>query len=88
MVDANSGMDTLLGVSWLIGSLQNRVGNDPLFGRCAGTYNGVNNSRIYQVGAGGISIGGGDRAMLTPVHNFVENYRIYDFNRMAASYRK
>ena len=42
---------------------------------------------IYNVGAGGISLGGGDRASLTPAGNYVENCRIHDYNRIEKSYR-
>ena len=58
-----------------------------LFNRRAGTYNGVSNCYIYQVGSGGVNLGGGDRATLTPAHNYVENCRIHDFNRIEKSYR-
>lgn len=70
-----------------IGTLQNRTYNDVLFNRRAGTYNGVSNCYIYQVGSGGVNLGGGDRATLTPAHNYVENCRIHDFNRIEKSYR-
>lgn len=70
-----------------IGNLSEIIYDDILLNRRAGTHNGVSNSHIYQVGAGGINLGGGDRATLTPAGNYVENCRIHDFNRIEKSYR-
>lgn len=85
--EAEGGTATPGGVPQLIGTLQNRTYNDVLFNRHAGTHNGVSNSYIYQLGAGGVNLGGGDRATLTPAYNYVENCRIHDFNRIEKSYR-
>lgn len=73
--------------SRVTGDILGKVYQDVLFYREAGTDNGVQNCYIYNVGAGGVSLGGGDRATLTPSHNFVENCRIHDFNRVEKSYR-
>lgn len=75
------------GVGGVIGTLSSRLYDDRLFNRNAGKNNGVTNCVIYQVGSGGISLGGGDRKTLTPAGNYVENCRIYDFNRIEKSYR-
>ena len=75
------------GVSGVIGSLSGRIYEDRLFNRSAGTKNGVSNSLIYDVGSGGVSLGGGDRRTLTPANNYVENCRIHHFNRIEKSYR-
>lgn len=69
-----------------IGNLGGRLYDERLLNRRAGTHNGVRNCHIYRMGAGGISIGGGDRATLTPAHNYAENCRIHDFNRIEKSY--
>ena len=71
----------------MIGDLQGKVYEDVLFNRNAGKNNGIADCRIYNVGAGGISLGGGDRATLDPAGNYVENCRIHDFNRIEKSYR-
>lgn len=84
--DAGS-TETPEGVPALIGTLQNRTYNDVLFNRMAGSGNGVSNCYIYQVGAGGVSLSGGDRKTLTPAGNYVENCRIHTFNRLEKSYR-
>ena len=75
------------GVEGVIGTLASRLYDDRLFNRNAGKNNGVTNCVIYQVGSGGISLGGGDRRTLTPANNYVENCKIYDFNRIEKSYR-
>lgn len=74
-------------VSRKIGDLLGKMYEDVLFNRHAGTNNGIRNCYIYQTGAGGISLGGGDRAQLTPSNNFVENCSISDYNRIEKSYR-
>lgn len=73
--------------SRVIGDIQGKLYQDILFNRQGGTNNGVVDCHIYNVGAGGISLGGGDRASLTPAGNYVENCRIHDFNRVEKSYR-
>lgn len=75
------------GVSAVIGTLSNRLYADRLFNRSAGKNNGISNSWIYQVGSGGVSLGGGDRRTLTSSNNYVENCKIFDFNRIEKSYR-
>lgn len=73
--------------SRMVGDLQGKVYQDVLFNRHGGTGNGIVDCHIYNVGAGGISLGGGDRASLTPAGNYVENCRIHDYNRIEKSYR-
>lgn len=70
-----------------IGDLQGRVYQDILFNRQGGRNNGIVDCHIYNVGAGGVSLGGGDRASLTPAGNFVENCDIHDYNQVEKSYR-
>lgn len=73
--------------SRMIGSLQGRLYSDILYNRNGGRNNGLKDCHIYQVGAGGVNMGGGDRKTLTPAGNYVENCRIHDFNRIERSYR-
>ena len=73
--------------SRVVGDLMGMVYQNILFNREGGTENGVVDCHIYNVGAGGISLGGGDRASLTPAGNYVENCRIHDYNRIEKSYR-
>ena len=55
--------------------------------RNAGTHHGVVGCDIYSTGAGGVSLGGGDRKTLAPAGNYVLNCHIHDFNRLDRSYR-
>lgn len=74
-------------VSQIVGDLQGKLYKEILYNRQGGTDNGIIDCLIYNVGAGGISLGGGDRASLTPAGNFVENCRIHDYNSIEKSYR-
>jgi len=58
-----------------------------VFNREAGTNNGIVNCTIFNTGAGGIHLSGGDRIALEPGDNYVENCTIHDFNRIEKSYR-
>lgn len=73
--------------SRVVGDLMGTIYQNILFDREGGTENGVVDCHIYNVGAGGISLGGGNRASLTPAGNYVENCRIHDYNRIEKSYR-
>ena len=66
--------------------LEHRYANT-LLNRMAGKNNGVINSKIYNTGAGGIHLSGGDRKTLEPAGNYVQNCIIHDFNRIERSYR-
>lgn len=70
-----------------VGDLQGKIYQDILYNRQGGTENGITGCHIYNVGAGGISLGGGDRTTLTPAGNYVENCRIHAYNRIEKSYR-
>lgn len=70
-----------------VGDLMGTLYENILFNRKGGTQNGIINCHIYNVGAGGISLGGGDRATLKPAGNYIENCRIHDYNRIEKSYR-
>ena len=70
-----------------IGSYLQHVYADPVYNRKSGHNNGVVNCTIYNTGAGGIHLGGGDRLTLEPGNNYVENCTIHDFNRIEKSYR-
>ncbi|MBD0777820.1 right-handed parallel beta-helix repeat-containing protein [Maribacter sp. ANRC-HE7] len=70
-----------------IGSYLQHIYSDPLFNREAGHNNGVVNCNIYNTGAGGIHLGGGNRLTLEPGNNYVENCTIHDYNRIEKSYR-
>ena len=73
--------------SEVIGSLQQHIYRNTTFDREGGKNNGVISCVIYQTGAGGVSLGGGNRLTLDTAGNFVENCSIHDFNRIEKSYR-
>lgn len=74
-------------VSRDLGSWHEHLYDNPAFNRDAGTGHGVVNCKIYNIGAGAISLGGGDRKSLTPAGNFVENCDIHHFNRWDRTYK-
>jgi len=74
-------------LSRALGSWHEHIYENTTYDREAGTGQGVVNSDIYNIGQGGISLGGGDRITLTPAGNFVENCRIHDFNRWGCIYK-
>jgi hypothetical protein len=73
--------------SEIIGSYLQHIYEDPVFNRDAGRNNGVVSCDIYNTGAGGVHLSGGDRLTLEPGNNYVENCSIHDFNRIEKSYR-
>jgi hypothetical protein len=74
-------------VSRELGSWHEHIYFNTTFNRQAGTGHGIVGCHIYNIGAGAISLGGGDRLTLTPAGNFVENCDIHHFNRWDRSYK-
>jgi len=70
-----------------LGSLSGHLYSNTTFNRDAGTGHGIVNCRIYNIGAGAVSLGGGDRLKLAPAGNFVDNCEIHHFNRWDRAYR-
>jgi len=73
-------------VSRTVGSLETHMYANTAFNRQAGVDQRVQSCDIYNTGAGGISLGGGDRKTLTPAANAVVNCDIHNFNRWYRSY--
>lgn len=73
--------------SGIIGSLQQHLYSNTIFSREAGRNNKIFNCQFYQLGAGGVSLGGGNRKTLEAGNNSVENCTFFDFNRIEKSYR-
>lgn len=48
--------------------------------------NGIQNSRIYSCGSGGVSVTGGDKTNLIPAGSFIKNNEIFDFSMMKDVY--
>jgi len=51
-----------------------------------GKENGVIGCSIFDTGAGGVQLSGGDRHQLEAAHNSVQNCRIYNYNRIYRTY--
>lgn len=73
--------------SRIIGNVSQCIYVNTVFDRLSGHNNGIVDCVIDQVGAGGISMGGGDRIILDRANNYIENCRISRFNRIERSYR-
>ena len=73
--------------SRIIGNVSQCIYVNTVFDRLSGHNNGIVDCVIDQVGAGGISMGGGDRITLDRANNYIENCRISRFNRIERSYR-
>lgn len=58
-----------------------------LYNGDAGEQNGVSGCKFYNLGEGGIILGGGDRKTLAPGRNFVENSILHDCSRWVRTYR-
>jgi len=71
----------------IVGSLQEHLYTNTTFNREGGKNNKVINCQFYQLGAGGIILGGGDRLTLAEGNNVVENCVFHDLNRIEKSYR-
>ncbi len=71
----------------IVGSLQQHLYANTIFNREAGKNNSIINCEFYQLGAGGVSLGGGDRITLVAGNNSVENCLFHDLNRIEKSYR-
>lgn len=71
----------------LIGSLQQHIYAQTEVNRRAGTNNKIINCKFYNLGSGAISLGGGDRMLLTPGNNSVENCLFFSTNRIEKTYR-
>lgn len=74
-------------VSRQLGSWHEHLYDNVTFNRDAGTGHGILNDTIYNIGAGAISLGGGDRKSLAAAGNFVENCDIHHFNRWDRTYK-
>lgn len=54
---------------------------------CSGTNNLIQSCDLTDLGAGGVSLDGGDRKSLTPGHNRVANNHIWNFSRWVRTYK-
>lgn len=73
--------------SGIVGSLQQQLYANTTFKREGGKNNKIINCEFFQLGAGGVSLGGGNRKTLEPGNNSIENSVFHDLNRIEKSYR-
>ncbi|WP_051209836.1 right-handed parallel beta-helix repeat-containing protein [Gelidibacter mesophilus] len=71
----------------IVGSLLQHLYSNTTFNREGGVNNKIINCTFSQLGAGGVSLGGGDRLTLEAGNNLVENCLFFDINRIEKSYR-
>jgi len=71
----------------IVGSLQEHLYANTTFNREGGSNNKVIDCQFYQLGAGSIVLGGGNRLTLDAGNNVVENCVFHDLNRIEKSYR-
>lgn len=81
------GVQPPVGQSRVIGSWHEKLYQHAAWNNEGGKNHGVVNCEIYNCGAGGILLGGGDRKSLTPANNYVENCEIYRVNRLDQTYK-
>lgn len=71
----------------IVGSLQQHLYQNSTFDSEAGAHNKIVGCLFYNLGAGGVILGGGNRLTLEKGHNVVENCVFHDLNRIEKSYR-
>jgi len=71
----------------LIDNPGGEIYKNTLYNGLAGYNNGVIDCLIHSTGEGGVILGGGDRASLTPGANYAINNEIYDCSRWVRTYR-
>ncbi len=70
-----------------IGSWHEHLYKNSVFDREGGKDHGIVSCDIYNIGSGGVHLGGGNRATLVPAGNFVRNCRIHHANRLGRTYK-
>ena len=71
----------------MLGSIHEHIYDNTTFDTRGGKHNGVLNCIFYNLGSGGVSMGGGDRLTLESGNNYVDNCLFHDLNRIDRSYR-
>lgn len=73
--------------SYQLGSWHEHIYENSTFNRNSGHNHLIESCDIYNTGAGGISMGGGNRLTLEHGNNIVRNCDISDYNRLDRTYR-
>ncbi|QRQ60567.1 right-handed parallel beta-helix repeat-containing protein [Sphingobacterium multivorum] len=70
-----------------IGDLHQHLYSHPTFDQKGGEQNVIRHCHFSHLGAGGVSLSGGDRSKLTKGNNRIEDCIFFDLNRLERSYR-
>jgi hypothetical protein len=68
-------------ISRRIGNLQGHIYKYTHWDRKAGSNHGILSCDVYNTGSGGIYLSGGSKRKLIPGNNYVENCKVYNYNR-------
>lgn len=68
-------------ISRRIGNLQGHIYKYTQWDRKAGTNHGILSCDVYNTGSGGIYLSGGSKRKLIPGNNYVENCKVFNYNR-------
>ena len=71
----------------VVGSLQQHLYSNTTYNRQGGKTNTIIDCEFYNLGAGGVSLGGGNRLTLESGNNKVGNCRFHDITRLEKTYR-
>ncbi len=74
-------------ISEQIGSWHEYIYEYPAFDGNGGKNHEISGCEIYNIGAGGVILGGGNRKNLIPANNAVANCHIYNVNRLDKTYK-
>lgn len=85
--DRDYGVEAPVSASRIVGNWHEILYELPAWNNNGGSRHGILSCDIYNMGSGGILLGGGDRKTLTAAGNYVENCHIYEVNRLDKSYR-
>ena len=68
-------------VSRSIGNFLSHIYRYTQWDRQAGTHHGIVSCDVYNTGTGGIALSGGSKRQLIPGNNYVQNCKVYQYNR-------
>ena len=81
------GIDNPKSEGKIIGSWHEMLYQYAAWNNEGGKRHGIVNCEIYNIAAGGILLGGGDRKTLQKAENYVENCEIHNVNRLDRTYK-
>ncbi|WP_345947653.1 right-handed parallel beta-helix repeat-containing protein [Mucilaginibacter sp. PAMB04274] len=85
-VDGDKVVTNLNAKARVTGDILQYIYDNTTFDSEGGSDNGILNCEVYQTGAGGIYLSGGNRIALSASKSFVKNCLIHDYNRIAKTF--